>query len=47
MFGRRLNSNQARIYILGFSANRVLLVDRLAAGGQPVDSRFSRLVDFR
>ena len=28
MFGRRPNSNQARICVLGFSANRVWLVSR-------------------
>ena len=28
MFGRRLNSNQARICVLQFSANRVWLVSR-------------------
>ena len=36
MFGRRPNCNHIRICVLGFSATRVWLVDRLAAGGQPV-----------
>ena len=35
VFGHRSNSNQVRICVLGISANRVWLVDRLAAGGRP------------
>ena len=46
MFGHRPNSNQARICVLGFSANRVL-VDGLTVDGRLVGSIFSRLVDSR
>ena len=43
VFGHRPNSNQTRICVLGFSANRVWLVDLdlLTAGGWPVGSRFN------
>ena len=43
MFGLRPNSNQARICVLGFSANRVWLASRFLGSGDRLRRRADRL----